>query len=258
MIADAVHCLLATIADPDRTEASMTTMTMDRKNPSTPLAARDNALSKAAENEARALRRLNEAAEAQRSWHLVQIAQPSLTLASEQLKWAGYSFYAPQMREMTLPKTSSLSLAQRKHRHLFGKEKLSPFFGAYRFVRFDSTLDPWHDLFKLVGVHGIGVADNLPVPMPDEFIAGLRAKEINGAIPGSTPVKALGFRVGDTAKVNIGPFVGFEGTVERVNESGRVRILLDIFTRQTPIDLTADELDRVDQRRGTRVPMVDD
>lgn len=204
-----------------------------------------NALAHAAANEAKALRRIHAIRDATRRWHLVQIHVPSFKLASEQLEWAGYELYAPQIRDIVLPKTSTLSIAQRRNRHLFGKERLTPFFGSYRFVRFDATRDPWHDLFKVVGVHGIGVKNNLPVPMPNEFIASLKAQEINGAIPGSTPVKAFAFKIGDKGKVNAGPFAGFEGTVERVDESGRIRLLLELFAGLAPVDVSADEVDKV-------------
>jgi transcription antitermination factor NusG len=119
-----------------------------------------------------------------------------------------------------------------------------PYFGSYRFVRFAAG-DPWHDLFKLLGVHGLGVANGVPVPMPDALIERLKAKEINGAIPGSTPVRALIFSVGDTAKVNEGAFIGFEGKIERMDENGRIRLLLELFAGLVPVDLTADQVDKV-------------
>lgn len=205
----------------------------------------DNALAHAAANEAKAIRRLQDLRDANRRWHLVQINQPSFALAKDQLKWAGYELHAPMLREVILPPARKLSLAQRKNRHLFGRHKLSPYFGAYRFVRFDAKLDPWHDLFKLIGVHGIGCAGNIPVAMPDALIARLKAKEQNGAIPADMPVKALFYKVGEEVKVNNGPFVGFTGKIERVDESGRIRLLLQLFAALTPADLTADDIDKV-------------
>lgn len=204
-----------------------------------------NALAVAAAHQAKALRRIQQIRDAARRWHLVQINATSFKLASDQLEWAGYDLYAPQIRDIVLPKTSTLSLAQRKNRHLFGKERLSPFFGSYRFVRFDAARDPYHDLFKLTGIHGIGVKNNLPVPMPDAFIASLKAQEVNGAIPGSTPVKAFAFNIGEIVRVNTGPLVGFDGTVERIDESGRIRLLLEMFAGLTPVDVSAEEVDKV-------------
>lgn len=205
----------------------------------------NNALAHAAHNEAKALRRLQQIEDATRRWHLVQINQSDFTLAKTQLDWAGYSIYAPMLREVILPPARKLSLAQRKTRHLFGRHKLSPYFGSYRFVRFDVARDPWHDLFKLVGVHGIGCKGDMPVAMPNTLIDMLRAKEQNGAIPADTPVKALFYKVGETVKVNNGPFVGFTGKIERMDENGRIRLLLEMFAAMTPVDLTADDVDKI-------------
>ncbi len=204
-----------------------------------------NALEQAAAAEGKALRRLRDMADAERRWHLVQINQQSFRLASEQLEWAGYKLYAPALREMLVPAARKLSLAQRKNRHLFGREKLSPYFGSYRFVRFNVEQDPWHDLFKLIGVHGIGCKGNMPVAMPDALIDMLKSKEQNGAIPADTPVKALFYKVGEIVKVNTGPFVGFTGKIERMDELGRIRLLLDLFAQVTPADLTADDVCKI-------------
>jgi transcription antitermination factor NusG len=216
----------------------MDAMTYDRSEISR------NALAQAALAEGKRLRRLDDELDAERRWHLVQISQQHFTKASFFLKDAGYTIYAPQSRDFVIPKSNELSLGQRRQRHLFKREKLSPYFGSYRFVRFAAG-DPWHDLFKILGVHGLGVANGVPVPMPDALIERLKAKEINGAIPGSTPVRALIFSVGDTAKVNEGAFIGFEGKIERMDENGRIRLLLELFAGLVPVDLTADQVDKV-------------
>lgn len=218
----------------------MDAMTYDRNEISR------NALAQAAAAEGKRLRKIDENLDSSRQWHLVQIAQMHFTKASFHLDAAGYRIYAPQIRDFIIPRSNQLPLGQRKHRHLFKREKLSPLFGGYRFVRFNASLDPWHDLFKLFGVHGIPVADNVPVPMPDVFIESLKSKEINGAIPGSTPVKALIFSVGDKARINEGAFIGMEGTVNRIDESGRIRLLLELFAGIAPVDLTADQVDRIE------------
>ena len=54
----------------------------------------------------------------------------------------------------------------------------------------------------------------------------------------SSPKPKVQFEEGDTVRVIDGPFANFNGTVEEVNpEKGRVRVLVIIFGRATPVEL---------------------
>jgi transcriptional antiterminator NusG len=52
------------------------------------------------------------------------------------------------------------------------------------------------------------------------------------------PVPTVSFRVGDQVKVVDGPFSNFTGTVDEVNqERGKVKVMVSIFGRATPVEL---------------------
>ena len=56
----------------------------------------------------------------------------------------------------------------------------------------------------------------------------------------------LGFEVGDTVKVTDGPLEGFLGTVEELEpEKDRVRVVVSMFGRETPVDLELDQVEAV-------------
>jgi transcriptional antiterminator NusG len=52
------------------------------------------------------------------------------------------------------------------------------------------------------------------------------------------PVPTVSFRLGDQVKVVDGPFSNFTGTVDEVNqERGKVKVMVSIFGRATPVEL---------------------
>ena len=56
----------------------------------------------------------------------------------------------------------------------------------------------------------------------------------------------MGFSLGDTVKVIDGPLEGFLGTVDELEpEKDRVRIIVSMFGRETPVDLDLDQVEAV-------------
>lgn len=54
----------------------------------------------------------------------------------------------------------------------------------------------------------------------------------------SKPAPSVQFRVGDHVRVGDGPFSGFNGVVDEVNnERGKIKVMVSIFGRQTPVEL---------------------
>ena len=52
------------------------------------------------------------------------------------------------------------------------------------------------------------------------------------------PRPKFSFEVGDDVRVEDGPFAGFNGVVEDVNDDkGKIKVLVSIFGRQTPVEL---------------------
>ncbi|MBI1202560.1 MAG: hypothetical protein GC182_08620 [Rhodopseudomonas sp.] len=187
-----------------------------------------------------------------RHWHVVSVgakferqAAEESSFVAKQIAQAGFEVYSVKLRRMIVPRANQLSREQRKVRHLFAKEKIEPMFPGYEFVRFNPVTDPWHDIFRVIGVRGMLCENNLPAPVSDNFIATLRASEINGAIPATIKASDV-FAVGETVRITkAGAFEGSTGTLERLDDAGRIRLLLDLFGGSVPADMTIADIEKL-------------
>lgn len=61
----------------------------------------------------------------------------------------------------------------------------------------------------------------------------------------TTDDSSLQFTLGETVKVNYGPFSGFNGTIEEINaEKKRLKVMVKIFGRSTPVELGYMQVDK--------------
>jgi transcriptional antiterminator NusG len=71
--------------------------------------------------------------------------------------------------------------------------------------------------------------------VPAAEVEAIKAQMEEGAL---RPKPKVLFEVGEAVKVVDGPFQDFNGTVEEVRpEKGKVRVLISIFGRATPVEL---------------------
>jgi len=57
---------------------------------------------------------------------------------------------------------------------------------------------------------------------------------------------AIPFNIGETVKVIDGPFNGFDGTIEKINEEKRkLEVMVKIFGRKTPLELSYMQVDKI-------------
>ena len=121
-----------------------------------------------------------------------------------------------------------------------GEKKTSKrkFFPGYILVNMEMTDSTWHLVKGTAKVTGfVGSAKN-PRDVPsitDAEVARLTAQISEGSLK---PKPRVQFEEGDQVRVIDGPFSNFNGTVEEVKpDKGKVRVLVSIFGRATPVEL---------------------
>ncbi len=118
-----------------------------------------------------------------------------------------------------------------------GKRKVSvkTSFPGYVLVRMDLSDELWYVVKSTPGVMGFVGTSSQPTPLRDEEVEEI----INIAERGPEETKHLtDLSVGDNAKIIDGPFTGFSGVVDEINEEkSKLKLMISIFGRSTPVEL---------------------
>ena len=83
-----------------------------------------------------------------------------------------------------------------------------------------------------------------PVPLRQSEVNRMLGKVDELAV--QTDNVAIPFTIGQTIKVIDGPFNGFNGTVEKINEEKRkLEVMVKIFGRKTPLELSYMQVEKI-------------
>ncbi len=118
-----------------------------------------------------------------------------------------------------------------------GKRKTSSrkFYPGYILVRMELDDETWHIVNDTAKVTGFLGGRRKPTPLSEEEAAEILNRMAAGKLK---PQPKYFFESGDEIRVIDGPFTNFNGTVEEVNqEKGKIKVLVSIFGRATPVEL---------------------
>jgi len=109
-------------------------------------------------------------------------------------------------------------------------EKIFP---GYILVQMEVSDDSWLAVRTTQGVTGFVGMSSKPTPLPKHEVAAIQ-KYMTQA----TPQFKADYVEGEAVKITDGPFTDFLGTVNSIDEArGKVEILINIFGRETPVEL---------------------
>jgi transcriptional antiterminator NusG len=93
---------------------------------------------------------------------------------------------------------------------------------------------PWYFIRDTPGIIGF-VGGDRPTPTGADEIANIKAQISEGEDHERPKVN---FEVGETVKINDGPFLNFSGVIEEIEpERGKLKVTVNIFGRNTPVEL---------------------
>ncbi len=119
------------------------------------------------------------------------------------------------------------------------------FFPGYIFVKMELTKDTWHivnDTPRVSGFVGGGRTPGSVRPVPEREVLRITNQMEEGT---ARPTPKQRFEEGETVRVTDGPFANFNGTVDEVNvDKGKLRVLVSIFGRATPVELDFTQVEK--------------
>ena len=128
---------------------------------------------------------------------------------------------------------------------------------GYVLVRMDLTDESWAAVRHTPSVTGFVGHSHQPVPLSLEEVENMLAPAIVAQVEASSPdqggatatkkkVEVADFDVSDSVMVVDGPFATLHATITEINaESQRVKALVEIFGRETPVELSFSQIQKV-------------
>jgi transcriptional antiterminator NusG len=112
---------------------------------------------------------------------------------------------------------------------------------GYVLVNMEMTDDAWGLVKNTPGVTGFVGSRNKPVPLSKPEIDRLLHREA-----AERPRTRAQFTIGESVKVISGPMADFSGEIAEINEdAARLKILVSIFGRETPVEVGYDQVKKV-------------
>lgn len=138
--------------------------------------------------------------------------------------------------QVLVPREKKIKIKEGKRRVV--EERLFP---GYVLVEMVVTDDSWYVVRNTPNVTGFVGSGTIPTP-----ISGEEMKRLFERMGEEEPTYKIDVKVGDAAKVTDGPFKDFDGRVSEVNEAkGKVKVLVNMFGRETPIELDSLQVKKV-------------
>lgn len=113
-------------------------------------------------------------------------------------------------------------------------------FPGYILVEMMMDDDSWYVVRNTPGVTGFVGTGSKPTPLRQEEVDRILKR-----MEAEAPTIKVNFREGDSVQITDGPFKDFHGTVDNIDrEKGKVRVMVNFFGRETPIELDFLQVER--------------
>jgi transcriptional antiterminator NusG len=164
-----------------------------------------------------------------------------------------YSGYEDQVAEALRQRTDSLDMKDKIFDVIVPKEKQieikngrrrtveRKIFPGYIMVQMVVTEESWFVVRNTPNVTGFVGTSTTPSPLSEEEV-----KSIQRRMGIDEPLYSIDFKIGETVNITDGPFKGFDGQVNEIDEQkGKIKVLVSMFGRETPVELDSLQVKKI-------------
>ena len=160
------------------------------------------------------------------------------------------SGYEKKVKSNLEARTQSMNMESRIHEVVIPMEDFVEFkggkkqivqkkvFPGYLLVRCRLDDDSWYVIRNTPGITGFVGQGSKPTPLRRKDVETFLAVKTEGDEPAKRQKPRLEYEEGETVRVKEGPFADFSGEIIEINEEQlKVKVLVNIFGRETPVEL---------------------
>lgn len=164
-------------------------------------------------------------------WYSVSVLSNFEKKIAEQIRQtAEEQNLVDQIQEVLVPTEEVIEV--RRGKKVTTERRFMP---GYVLVRMEMSDQGYHLINSINRVTGFLGPQGRPMPMRDAEVEAILGRVAEGE---EAPRTLIHFDIGERVKVNDGPFEGFDGMIEQVDdENQRLKVSVSIFGRETPVEL---------------------
>jgi transcriptional antiterminator NusG len=164
-------------------------------------------------------------------WYSVSVLSNFEKKVAEQIRTAVIEAGLQEEIDEVLVPTEEV-LEVRRGKKVTSERRFMP---GYVLVRMEMSNKGYHLISSINRVTGFLGPQGKPMPMRDSEVNAILNRVEEGE---AQPRNLIRFEIGEKVKVTDGPFEGFDGMVEEVDEDhSRLKVSVSIFGRATPVEL---------------------
>ncbi len=164
-------------------------------------------------------------------WYSVSVLSNFEKKIAEQIKTSvAEKGLEDQIEEVLVPTEEVIEI--RRGKKVTAERRFMP---GYVLVRMEMTDEGYHLINSINRVTGFLGPQGRPMPMRDAEVNSILNRVEEGV---EAPRSLITYEVGEQVAVSDGPFEGFDGMVEEVDDDNqRLKVTVSIFGRATPVEL---------------------